>query len=282
MGTEHARRVRAGSIELTVLEEGAGGRPLLVLHGFCGAKENWAEIMGPLSGNGWHVIVPDQRGHGASDHPAGTPSYKFETFVEDAKALTEELGWDRFVLVGHSMGGMTAQLLALDDPSKLDGLILVDTFHSRIEIEADAVAVGRQIVESGGMQALVDSMRGLEDPLVTQAHLRLLAERPGYQELLDSQTLACSPEMWVAMTTEMFGGRDLLDGLRSCAYARGVGRAGQAFSRLVHSHLSRGPRRSARGDTRRGSLAAARGARRLARCGVELSGVARRAFLRRA
>jgi len=217
MGVPEKRWLKAGDVELEVLESGSGGRPLLVLHGFCGAKENYDEVIGPLARAGWHVVVPDQRGHGASSHPEGEGSYGFGYFVSDALALADTLGWDRFVLLGHSMGGMTAQMLALEHPERVAALILMDTAHARLEIDAELVDAGRQMVEAKGLAALVEAMSSVEDPLATEAHKRLVAERHGYQELLDAQTLACSAEMWVAMTRAMFGAEDRLDDLRTLA-----------------------------------------------------------------
>lgn len=210
----NGRSVDAGGVRLEAIETGSGGRPLVILHGFCGAKESFAEVMQPLSARGWHVVALDQRGHGRSEHPPGRDSYRFEYFVDDALAAADTLGFGRFVLLGHSMGGMISQLLALKAPERLHALILMDTFCGPLAIEPEDAAAGRRIVESGGMRALVEAMRGAEDPLTTEAHRRLLAERPGYQEWLDERTLACSAEMWLSMSEEMFGARDLLGELR--------------------------------------------------------------------
>lgn len=209
------RTVDANGLRLELLELGEGGKPLLVLHGFCGAKENFAELMVVLAARGWHVVAPDQRGHGGSEHPVGEGAYSFDLFVEDGLALADVLGWRRFSLLGHSMGGMVSQLIATRGPSRLQALVLMDTFHSRIEIEPEMAEAGRQIVEAGGMPALVEAMRGLDGPLVTEAHRRLLTERDGYQEQLDAQTLACSSQMWLAMSAAMFDARDLVDDLRT-------------------------------------------------------------------
>jgi len=207
------RRVEVGDLELEVIEAGAAVRRLLVLHGFCGAKESFAEIMGPLAARGWHVVVPDQRGHGESSHPAGAAAYDFDSFAGDAVGLADSLGWDRFVLLGHSMGGMTAQYVALSHSERLAGLVLMDTSHGPLEIDPEMAAAGRKIVSSGGMQGLVEAMRGLDGPLVTDAHRRLLADRHGYQDQLDAQDLAASPDMWLAMSEAMFGARDRLEQL---------------------------------------------------------------------
>ena len=60
----HERRIGvATGIELAVLEAGAGGRPLLLVHGFTGAKEDFADHLDELAAaGGWHVVAPDLRG----------------------------------------------------------------------------------------------------------------------------------------------------------------------------------------------------------------------------
>jgi len=208
------RTIDTGTVRLAVLESGAGGHPLLVLHGFCGAKENFEEQMAPLARLGFHVVAPDQRGHGRSDHPKGTTAYGFARFVDDALELADRLGWDRFALLGHSMGGMTAQRLALAHPETLTGLVLMDTSHRPPEMDRGLIEAGRQIVRSSGMKGLVEALREMGGPLVTEAQLRLLERRPGYQEQLDAQTLVVSEDMWISMSTEMFTSEDLLEDLR--------------------------------------------------------------------
>lgn len=204
------RRIEARGVSLAVLEAGSGGTPLLVLHGLCGAKENFAEIMEPLAEGGWHVVVPDQRGHGETGGPAGDLGYSFEIYADDALGLADALGWDRLVLLGHSMGGMTAQFVAIGHPERLIALVLMDTSHGPLDIDPELAAAGREIVSSGGMAALVKAMSAGDDPLATEAHRRLLAERPGYQEMIDSQNLAASPRMWLAMSEQILTAPDRL------------------------------------------------------------------------
>ena len=75
------RRVEAGGVGLEVAEAGAGGRPLLLVHGFTGAKEDFTEYLDPLADLGWHAVVADLRGHGASEHPPGEDAYDLELFA---------------------------------------------------------------------------------------------------------------------------------------------------------------------------------------------------------
>ncbi len=98
-----------------------------MVHGFTGAKEDFGDWWERLAERGWHVVAPDLRGHGASDHPPRTEDYTVGLFEADLLALVDDLGWDRFVLLGHSMGGMIGQAFAIDHPDRLDGLVLMDT-----------------------------------------------------------------------------------------------------------------------------------------------------------
>src|SRR5688572_1906018 len=130
------RRVAVRDVELEIVEAGEGGRPFLVLHGFTGAKEDFTHHEGwvdRLAEQGWHVVAPDHRGHGASSKPDGEAAYTFDEFAADALALADHLGWERFALLGHSMGGMIAQYVALTAPERLAGLVLMDTSHGPLE-----------------------------------------------------------------------------------------------------------------------------------------------------
>jgi pimeloyl-ACP methyl ester carboxylesterase len=205
---------RAG-LPLSVAEAGAGGRPLLLVHGFCGAKEDFTEWLDRLAAAGWHAVAYDQRGHGHSGHPAGEAPFSLSIFADDALAVADELGWQRFVLLGHSMGGMVAQLVALAAPKRLAGLILMDTGHGPVDgFEPDLVEMGRKVVREGGLAALVEAQRAVgPGPLDSAAHLRLCHERAGYREFCDDKTLVASPEMWLAMVGELLDQPDRLAAL---------------------------------------------------------------------
>jgi len=71
------------------------------------------------------VIVYDHRGHGRSDKPEG--NYSVKTLANDLHTLTRKLDLRKVTLVGHSMGGMTALLFALDHPNEISKLVLVGT-----------------------------------------------------------------------------------------------------------------------------------------------------------
>ena len=186
-----------GPIELAITEAGEGGRPLLLLHGFGGRRHDFEDHVEDLAGAGWHVVAPDHRGHGDSDDPAGEDAYTIEILAADALVLADELGWDRFVLLGHSMGGMVAQVIALDAPDRLEGLVLMNTSHGPIPMDENLIATAVAICRTHGIDALADAVAALgpDGPLTTPAHRRVVEERPGYAERAIDTLRACSPEM---------------------------------------------------------------------------------------
>ena len=211
----------ASGLELEVLEAGAGGRPLLLVHGFTGAKEDFADHLDRLAGlgDGWHVVAPDLRGHGTSDHPTGPEAYTLGAMAGDVVALADALGWDRFTLLGHSMGGMVAQVAALaaGGAARLDGLVLMDTSHGPLGgIDDELIALGKAVIADGGMEALVVAQRDLPGALDTPANVRVTAQRPGYKEFGEAKAMACCGDMWIGVIDEIVTTQaDRLDALGS-------------------------------------------------------------------
>lgn len=202
-------------VAVAVDEAGVGQRPLLLVHGFTGGREDFADHLHALADAGWWVVVPDLRGHGDSAHPEDEGHYSLDHFADDVWRLVDALGWERLVLLGHSMGGMVAQVAALARPRALDGLVLMDTTHGPLDIDPELAALGVEIVREGGMAAVKEALdaMGDEGPLTTAAHQRVLAERPGYREMGDRKFLGSSPAMYAAMLGRLLDQDDRLAGL---------------------------------------------------------------------
>lgn len=212
----------ADPVELAIAEAGAGGRPLLLLHGFTGAKEDFTHWLDDLAELGWHAVAPDQRGHGASDKPEHDAAYTFELFAADGLALLDELGWSSAVVLGHSMGGMVAQTAALRAPERFDALVLMSTSHRALRADPDLVEAACTIAATDGMAALRDVLDavGGESPVDSDIDRKLKAERPEYKAFGDRKLLESSPVMYQQMVRAITGitpGIDRLDDLRRLA-----------------------------------------------------------------
>lgn len=208
------RRVAAGEVELVVAEAGAGGDPLLLVHGFTGAKEDFGDWFEALAARGWHVVAPDLRGHGHSTRPDDEAEYDFERYADDLAALADALGWDRFVLLGHSMGGMVAQVLALRAPDRIRALILMDTLHGPLaHVDRELAGAAAGIARTRGMDVLQALLEDATDPLASPADTRVKAERPGYAEYGARKLRTVSPAMYAAMLPAMLDADDRLEDL---------------------------------------------------------------------
>ena len=102
------------------------GRPLLLLHGLGSSGRDW-EYQVPALKRAHRLVIPDLRGHGASER-AG--AYTVHQFARDAWALVDQLGCDEVDVLGHSMGGAVAMQMALDRPGAIGKLVLSNTLPS--------------------------------------------------------------------------------------------------------------------------------------------------------
>lgn len=114
-------KVRANNVEL-YYELHGNGQPIVFSHGWLNDCSMWARQVQEFART-HAVVVYDHRGHGRSDKPRD--SYSVGRLSEDLYALIGELDLSDVVLVGFSLGGMTALTLALDHPEKVSKLVLV-------------------------------------------------------------------------------------------------------------------------------------------------------------
>ena len=101
---------------------GSGATVLLYLHYWGGSARTWRPVIGALPDDRTHVAV-DLRGWGDSAKPDA--GYRLADMADDVRGTIAALGLERYVLVGHSMGGKLAQYVASDRPAGLLGLVLV-------------------------------------------------------------------------------------------------------------------------------------------------------------
>lgn len=101
-----------------------GGVPLLLLHGLAG-NSHWWDHAAPFLTDRCNPVGMDFRGHGDSEWQADG-QYQPSQLVDDIESARKELGWDRFVLCGHSMGARAATVYAAENVAKLSGFIAVD------------------------------------------------------------------------------------------------------------------------------------------------------------
>lgn len=114
-------------LELAALAWGdPAGKPLLALHGWLDNAMTFVKLAPALAAAGYRVVAIDFVGHGFSDwRPAGQP-YAMLDNCFDVQAAVMALGWEKFTLLGHSMGAGVASLLAGAHPEVVEQLVLID------------------------------------------------------------------------------------------------------------------------------------------------------------
>ena len=124
-------------IRLHIHRTGDASNCVLLLHGMMGSGVCWCLVAFVLAGV-FDVIMPDARGHGRSSAP--DEGYRYDDHADDVIGLIQALGLARPVIVGHSMGGMTAAVVASRIDREIAGLVLVDPTFLSPELQREVYA----------------------------------------------------------------------------------------------------------------------------------------------
>lgn len=190
------------SVPLHYVESGAGDPPLVILHGLFGSSRNWTQVARAL-GAQRRTIAVDQRNHGDSPH---AEPHSLAGMRADLSALFETLGLQRAILLGHSMGGMTAMSFASLFPERVLALIVVDIAprayrpHHQKELAALSVDAGRYAERSAIDAAMAEYLPDVATRQFLQ--MNLVREADGYRWKLNV------PALKAARATEDFGDSD--------------------------------------------------------------------------
>ena len=177
-------------VTLRYVEAGpADGQPLILLHGLTDTSRSWSMTL-PLLERKYHVLIPDQRGHGASDAPACC--YAVPDFAGDLVALMDAERIARATIVGHSMGGFIAQYTAIAYPERVERLVLV--------------ATGASGVGNATLDWVLEQARTLTHPIDPRS--KFIEEwtsnpnqvDPVFLEHVKSETARTPPQTWMGAT----------------------------------------------------------------------------------
>ena len=119
------KTVSVNGINLHYLDWGNEDKPkVLLLHGLRGHCHSWDDVSAEFCKD-YHILALDQRGRGDSDWAPGG-DYSSQSFVADLEGFCEAVGFDKFTLIGHSMGGRNSMAFAGNNADKLENLVIVD------------------------------------------------------------------------------------------------------------------------------------------------------------
>lgn len=127
----------ANGIRIHFIRTGGGKPPVVLLHGLSGSGASWTPVARILARE-FEVVMPDARGHGGSSAPHD--GYRYDDLANDVIGLVHALELVRPVVVGHSMGGMTAAVVASRGEGLLRGVVLVDPTFSTPERQREVHA----------------------------------------------------------------------------------------------------------------------------------------------
>lgn len=120
------RTLRIPGLTLAAREWGdpSSRHKVLALHGWldnCATFDGLAPLL-----EGVHLVAVDLPGHGRSEHRSENDTYHFIDWIPDVVAAADDLGWQRFTLLGHSMGAAVASITAGTVPERIRGVVLLD------------------------------------------------------------------------------------------------------------------------------------------------------------
>jgi len=145
-------KINANGISFNYRIDGPEGAPWLMLSNSLATNLSMWDGQVAVLAKEYRVLRYDQRGHGASDAPAG--DYDFDLLADDAAALMQALGTGPCHFLGLSMGGMTAMGLGLNHPERVRSLIICNS-------RADVTEEFRDIFDRRIALALAEGMEPL-------------------------------------------------------------------------------------------------------------------------
>ncbi len=157
---------------ITGLRGGEPGAPrVLALHGWLDNAASFLPLAEHL--HGIELVAPDLPGHGASAHLPPGADYSFAAAVNAVLDVADALGWDRFALLGHSMGAGISSLVAAACPQRVERLVAIEALGALAEVPERTVSRLRDAVAA--MRALPGkSLRVFPDTAVA-ARARMVA-----------------------------------------------------------------------------------------------------------
>src|SRR6478672_11794012 len=120
VSTVPTRRAAVNGIELSFVDEGEQGLPVVVLcHGFPELAYSWRHQIPALTGAGWRVLAPDMRGYGETSAPQAIEAYDIASLCADMTGLLDAAGANDAVFVGHDWGANVVWQLAVQAPERV-------------------------------------------------------------------------------------------------------------------------------------------------------------------
>ncbi|TGK14725.1 alpha/beta fold hydrolase [Leptospira fluminis] len=177
--------------------------PILILHGLFGSSKNWVTVSEYLS-ELTDVFSLDLRNHGDSPH---SPIHTIKAMAEDVREFLEDQNLSSVILLGHSMGGLTAMKATLDIPGRISRLIVEDVAPRDYEFayEGELSALKVDVTNARSRQEVDFKMTEfVPDPFIRNFLLMNLERREegGYRWKLNVGGIENSKRMFDSQYTD--------------------------------------------------------------------------------
>ena len=156
-------------VTLSVTDDGEGPA-LLLVHGLACTSVDWLSQQAAFRKE-YRVIAPDLRGHGSSSVVDG--AYDATTYAADLIALLDQLSVETCVVIGHSLGGLIASVMAVEHPHRVRGVVALDPGYGPPNNVAMYQQLGSLAATPGGLAAVYEaSDSSLTPPFFVDLHRR--------------------------------------------------------------------------------------------------------------
>lgn len=159
-GRPNAVTNQAAGLVIPYEVQGSGPKRVLALHHWLSDRSSFVRLRQHLDGGAFSYAFVDCRGYGEALETLGT--YTMEEIAADALAVADDLGWDTFSVIGHSMGGKAAQQMLLDAPSRIRSIVGISPVPASgfpLEGEMWELFAGA-VEESGNRRTIFDVTTG--------------------------------------------------------------------------------------------------------------------------
>lgn len=195
-----------------------GNTPVMALHGWLDNCHSFRPLVAHLENV--QLLAIDMAGHGHSEHRSADASYHIWDDVREVLMIANDMGWEKFVLVGHSRGGIIASLIAAIAPERISRLVLIEGFWPQTMTAQETPAqlasfIQRYLSFDGVQKGYKDKDRmietrqragfGLGKKAASQIAERNIEYRDGYYYwLTDTRLMMPSPMMLTIEQAEHF------------------------------------------------------------------------------
>ena len=205
--------IKSNGTRIHVTQRGSGELALVFLHYYGGSARTWDGAASELADR-YRIVAIDHRGWGDSEAPAD--GYRIADLAADAEGVIEALGLQCYVLVGHSMGGKVAQLIASRRPGGLVGLVLVapsppspmllpdeqratltGAYQSResVEFVIDHVLTAKSLDAARREQVIEDSLKAAPQAKAAWPNVAMREDITAAVASIDAPTIVISGEL---------------------------------------------------------------------------------------